>query len=84
MRWFSTWLLEAVERFYLWAHFWERRNGFYYPPESYGFERKVGQPYRRSHAVNSQKQLTYNPIHGGWRTDPDKEHEHPVIREELS
>lgn len=69
---FSCWLLEWAERFYLHAHGWERKSevtGEYVPPDDYTFRRYPS--YVRSHAVNAQKQLTYNPMHGGTRRDPD-------------
>lgn len=79
MKWFSTWLLEQAERFFLWAHFWSRDEGYYYPPDDYEFRRHS--KYTRSHAVNAQKQLVYNAQYGGTRVDPDlrKEKGHETL-----
>lgn len=71
---FACWVLEWAERFYLHAHGWRRESllqpGEYIPPDNYPF--RVKHPtYVRSHAVNAQKQATYNPAHGGPRHDPD-------------
>lgn len=78
MKRFSIWLLEVAERFFLWAHHWDRREDEYYPPDDYPSNKEkarreamVAKPYVRSHAVNSQKQYVYNPMHGGKRVDPD-------------
>lgn len=64
----STKLLEMAEDFYLWAHFWIKldSNNFI-PPDDYDFKRKIR--YNRGHAVNAQKQLTHNPMHGGCTED---------------
>lgn len=71
MRRFATWLLEWAERLYLSTHGWDRHgecSDGYIPPDDYPFRRKY-LVYARSHAVNAQKQLTYNPMHGGTRKD---------------
>lgn len=63
---FATWLLEWSERLYLHAHGWDRRGEDatrYLPPDDYQF--RCHDFYDRSHAVNAQKQLTYNPMFGG-------------------
>ena len=68
-----AWALEVSERLFLYSHGWKRsKDGLYDPPASYqaGSKRKHGK-YTRSHAINSQKQYVYNPIHGGTRNDPD-------------
>lgn len=69
----SAWALEWVERMFLYSHGWQRRkNGYYDPPASYqAGSRRQHKQYTRSHAINSQKQYVYNPMHGGSRTDPD-------------
>lgn len=59
----SVRLLEAAEWVYLRAHGWRREGSDWQPPKGYLFRRRVG--YTRGHAVNAQKQLTYNPMHGG-------------------
>ena len=65
----SCWLLEWAERFYLHSHFWVKRDREYLPPDDYSFRKHPS--YVRSHAVNAQKQLTYNSRFGGTRKDPD-------------
>jgi hypothetical protein len=69
MQTLSCWLLEWAERFFLFAHMWQKQDGKYMPPDDYSFRRHYD--YVRAHAVNAQKQLTYNPMHGGTRKDPD-------------
>jgi hypothetical protein len=67
----STHLLEAAERFYLMAHGWDLNlsRNTWRPPKDYPFKRKDMRS--RGHAVNAQKQLTYNPEHGGRRREPE-------------
>ena len=67
----SIWLLEQAERFFLKAHGWKfeprkDRTGWY-PPVDYPFRRSVY--YTRGHAINAQKQATYNGMHGGSRSE---------------
>lgn len=61
----ATGLLEMAEYVYLYAHGWRRKNHQWHPPADYPFSRCS--QYTRSHAVNAQKQLTYNPLYGGTR-----------------
>jgi hypothetical protein len=63
----ATWLLEQAELLFLKAHGWkfeltEDKIGWY-PPDGYPFRRP--QYFSRGHAVNAQKQMTYNPRYGG-------------------
>ena len=67
-------MLEHAEEFYLYAHGWERdEDGFWTPPATYPFKRRSG--YSHGHAVNAQKQATYNPMHGGERPEPSSSDE---------
>lgn len=67
MKRLSIWLLEKAERFFLRAHGWKLTDNGWDPPADYEF-RKKGR-YTRSHAVNANRQLIYNPMHGGKRRD---------------
>lgn len=59
-------LLALFEFLYLWSSHWKRTGkNSYYPPAGYPFRDKS--PYTRGHAVNAQKQLDFNPMHGGKR-----------------
>jgi hypothetical protein len=60
--------LEAAERRYLRAHGWiKNRDGYWDPPAAQGFKYKSD--YTRGHAVNAQKQRTYNAAFGGMRSE---------------
>lgn len=67
----AAWALEIAERRYLRAHGWRLEVGRgWFPPDDFPFKKRT-YPYSRSHAVNAQKQLTYNPMHGGERSERD-------------
>jgi hypothetical protein len=59
-------LLAFTEYLYLRSSGWRReRKNRYLAPTKYQFKDKS--PYSRGHAVNAQKQLDFNPMHGGKR-----------------
>ena len=59
-------ILAFTEYLYLRTSGWKReKKNCYLPPASYPFRDKS--PYHRGHAVNAQKQLDFNPMHGGKR-----------------
>lgn len=59
-------LLAFTEYLYLRFSGWKRiKKNQYSSPKKYPFMRK--DPYYRGHAVNAQKQLDFNPMHGGKR-----------------
>lgn len=59
-------LLVFTEYLYLKASGWKReKKNRYTPPPGCPFHDKS--PYNRGHAVNAQKQLDFNPMHGGKR-----------------
>jgi len=71
LRRIATQLLEAAEWAYLKAHGWtcDADRNMWRPPAGYPFKRAGMRS--RGHAVNAQKQLTYNPNHGGQRREPE-------------
>jgi hypothetical protein len=59
-------VLAFTEFLYLRASGWTReKRNHYLAPKKYKFRNK--DPYTRGHAVNAQKQLDFNPMHGGKR-----------------
>jgi hypothetical protein len=59
-------LLMFTEYLYLKSSGWTRvKKNVYHAPKKYKFTNK--DPYHRGHAVNAQKQLDFNPMHGGKR-----------------
>jgi len=63
----AIWALEVAEGRYLRAHGWTCNGEYWHPPDRYPFKFKGG--HTRGHAVNAQKQLTYNPLFGGTRSE---------------
>ena len=55
----AIWALEVAERRFLRAHGWTKDGAHWRPPEGQNFKYKSG--YTQGHAVNAQKQRTYNP-----------------------
>jgi hypothetical protein len=63
----AIWALEVAERRYLRAHGWTLDGDYWRPPDDAQFKYKSG--YSHGHAVNAQKQRTYNPMFGGVRSE---------------
>lgn len=54
----AVWMLEVAERRFLRAHGWTKEGDCWRPPADQGFKYKSG--YTHGHAVNAQKQRTYD------------------------
>ena len=55
MRKFSYYILGLAERFYLYAHGWQKLGDDYVPPVDYPFKKHAH--YGKVHAVNAQRQV---------------------------